>query len=59
MRKSCSTKNTFAKAPTPPVGASLLAMRPSQSTSMLNVSPPSRAGSLPQGTVVTLSKCCG
>ncbi|MBD0685029.1 hypothetical protein CGA22_10905 [Pseudomonas sp. PSB18] len=32
-----------------PVGASLLAMTGCQSTSVLNVSPPSRAGSLPQG----------
>ncbi|RZO10052.1 hypothetical protein EKG40_05215 [Pseudomonas moorei] len=34
---------------TNPVGASLLAMRECQSTSMLNVRPLSRAGSLPQG----------
>jgi len=35
-----------------PVGASLLAKAPNQSTSMLNVQPPSRASSLPQGIVV-------
>ncbi|PMX71059.1 hypothetical protein C1X12_02490 [Pseudomonas sp. FW305-60] len=33
----------------PPVGVSLLAMADFQSTSMLNVRPSSRAGSLPQG----------
>ncbi|MSU97985.1 hypothetical protein C1X40_02005 [Pseudomonas sp. GW456-11-11-14-TSB2] len=42
-RPACIFKRTHS-----PVGASLLAMRPCQSTSMLNVSPPSRAGSLPQ-----------
>src|SRR5471032_3330560 len=35
-----------------PVGASLLAKAPNQSTSMLNVQPTSRASSLPQGIVV-------
>jgi hypothetical protein len=35
-----------------PVGASLLAIGPYQSTSTLNVQTPSRAGSLPQGNAV-------
>ncbi|PNB73765.1 hypothetical protein C1X64_12775 [Pseudomonas sp. GW456-E7] len=33
-----------------PVGASLLAIASGPSTSMLNVTPPSRASSLPQGS---------
>ncbi|TVT81315.1 hypothetical protein FPT12_20485 [Pseudomonas sp. H3(2019)] len=44
---------------TDPVGASLLAMRVCQSTSMLNVRPQSRAGSLPQGICVRfMNPCC-
>ncbi|AWM91992.1 hypothetical protein DJ564_14765 [Pseudomonas sp. 31-12] len=43
MKFSC-----LFKSPLFPVGASLLAMRPSHPTSALNVSPSSRAGSLPQ-----------
>ncbi|AXP06876.1 hypothetical protein DZG01_29455 [Pseudomonas fluorescens] len=38
----------------PLVGASLLAMAMSQSTSMLSVIPLSRAGSLPQGFITSL-----
>jgi hypothetical protein len=34
-----------------PVGASLLAKEVDQPTSLLNDTPPSRAGSLPQGTL--------
>ncbi|PWE44598.1 hypothetical protein C9I50_04655 [Pseudomonas prosekii] len=38
----------FNLLPITPVGASLLAMRPFQSTSMAPDTPPSRASSLPQ-----------
>ncbi|MCM2459740.1 hypothetical protein HGO40_04400 [Pseudomonas sp. CG7] len=37
------------KPPSPPVGASLLAIAVVQSTTVLNVPPSSRASSLPQG----------
>jgi hypothetical protein len=41
---------------TKPVGASLLAIASGQSTSSLNVTPSSRASSLPQGTPAALGK---
>ena len=40
------------KPPSPPVGASLLAIAVVQSTSVLDVPPSSRASSLPQGVGV-------
>ncbi|GLH42858.1 hypothetical protein RS3R1_19460 [Pseudomonas atacamensis] len=39
------------------VGASLLAKASGQATAMLNVAPPSRAGSLPQGICVGSGNC--
>ncbi|PMZ91354.1 hypothetical protein C1X61_05150 [Pseudomonas sp. FW215-T2] len=45
-------RSQIYRTPQTPVGASLLAIAVDQSTVMLNLVPPSRASSLPQGEVV-------
>ncbi|MGH8425583.1 MAG: ATP-binding cassette domain-containing protein, partial [Pseudomonas fluorescens] len=53
-KETISTQNPILKESESPVGASLLAKRECQSTSMLTAPPQSRAGSLPQVSGPTL-----
>ncbi|PWE42877.1 hypothetical protein C9I50_09465 [Pseudomonas prosekii] len=49
--QASKVRSQSAKTTQSPVGASLLAIAAAQSTSILNVTPSSRASSLPQGFV--------